>query len=142
MRQVQQAVDAFDHTQLEQLQAGQNVELHIEGETIIITPEDVQVDRQVRDGLIAANSGHITIALDTALSEELLIEGLARELINKVNTMRREADFAVTDRIHLTVDLLRVCVAVMRICSADQWRGIRRLCHLCSLRWHCVGPQR
>lgn len=104
MRPVQQAVDAFDHQQLAQLQAGENVVLQVEGESIVITPEDVQVDRQVRDGLIAANSGQITIALDTVLSEELLIEGLARELVNKINTMRREAGFAVTDRIHLTID--------------------------------------
>jgi isoleucyl-tRNA synthetase len=104
MRQVQQAIDAFHHDQLAELLDGKNVELTIEGERIAITPEDVQVDRLVRDGLIAANAGHITIALDTALSEELLIEGLARELVNKINTMRREAGFAVTDRINITID--------------------------------------
>lgn len=104
MRQVQQAVDAFDHLQLAKLLEGENVELIVEGEAIVITPEDVQVDRLVREGLVAANSGQITIALDTTLSEDLLIEGLARELINKINTMRREGGFAVTDRIHIHIE--------------------------------------
>jgi isoleucyl-tRNA synthetase len=104
MRQVQQAIDAFDRNQLSVLLEGQNVELVVEGETIVITPEDVQVDRLVREGMVAANAGAITIALDTALSEDLLIEGLARELINKINTMRREGGFAVTDRIHIQIE--------------------------------------
>ena len=61
----------------------------------------MQVERAVHEGLIAANQGLITIALDTQLNEPLLLEGMAREIVNKVNTMRRDADLAVTDRIKL-----------------------------------------
>jgi isoleucyl-tRNA synthetase len=61
------------------------------------------VDRIVHEGLIAANQGLITIALDTHLDEPLLLEGLAREFVNKVNTMRRDANLAVTDRIKLRI---------------------------------------
>lgn len=104
MRSVQQAVDGFTHQQLTTLLNGETVSLLIEGETIVLTSEDVAVERQVREGLIAANEGLITIALDTALTEALLIEGLARELVNKINTMRRDSGFAVTDRIHVKID--------------------------------------
>jgi len=104
MRNVQQMIDAFENEQLTVLLNGGNVHMQVEGETIILTPDDVTVERQVRDGLIAANQGLITIALDTQLTEELLIEGLARELVNKVNTMRRESGFEVTDRIHVKID--------------------------------------
>ena len=63
----------------------------------------MQVERAVHEGLIAANQGLITIALDTKLNEPLLLEGLAREIVNKVNTMRREGGLAVTDRIILQI---------------------------------------
>lgn len=63
--------------------------------------EDVEITREVHDNIIAMNVGLITIALETELSEELVLEGIARELVNKINTMRRQANLAVTDRIHL-----------------------------------------
>jgi isoleucyl-tRNA synthetase len=104
MRNVQTTVDAFGHEQLSKLLNGGTVEVQVEGETIVLTPEDVAVERQTKDGLIAANEGLITIALDTALTDDLLVEGLAREVVNKINTMRREAGFEVTDRIHVKID--------------------------------------
>jgi isoleucyl-tRNA synthetase len=104
MRSVQQEIDAFGQEQLTALLNGENVELKVEGETITLTPEDVAVERLVREGLVAANEDKITIALDTALTDDLLLEGLAREVVNKINTMRRESGFDVTDRIHVTVD--------------------------------------
>lgn len=103
MRSAQEAIDAFDHTQLNTLLNGGEVTLTLEGENIVLTPEDVAVERKVKDGLIAANSNVITIGLDTALTDELLNEGLARELINKINTMRRDSGFDVTDRIHIKI---------------------------------------
>ena len=63
----------------------------------------MQIERKVKEGLAAGNAGELTVALDTALNEELLEEGLARELINKINTMRREMEFEVTDRIHIVM---------------------------------------
>ncbi len=104
MRSVQQAIDDFNQHQLTTLLNGDAVTLQVEGETIVLTPDDVAVERHVRDGLVAANLNTITIGLDTALSEELLIEGLARELVNKINTMRRDAGFDVSDRIHIKID--------------------------------------
>lgn len=104
MRSVQLAVDGFDHHQLTTLLNGGNITLDVEGEKIVLTPEDVAVERQVHDGLVAANAGKITIALNTTLTDDLLSEGLAREIINKINTMRRDAGFAVTDRIHVKID--------------------------------------
>ena len=104
MPSVQQAVNSFNQHQLTRLLNGDSVTLQVEGETIVLTPEDVAVERQVRDGMIAANLNTITIGLDTALSDELLIEGLAREVVNKINTMRRDAGFAVTDRIRIKID--------------------------------------
>lgn len=101
MKAAQQAIDEFDQKQLGVLLRGESLPIQIDGTEIILTPEDVQVERQVREGLIGANENLITIALETELTEELLIEGIARELVNKINTMRREAGLDVTDRIHV-----------------------------------------
>lgn len=112
MKQVQQEIDQFDQTHLKEFLNGNSVVINVEGEQITLTSEDVQVERSVHEGLIAANEGTITIALETKLSEALLLEGLAREIVNKVNTMRREADFAVADRITLqlqTTDRVKAC---------------------------------
>ncbi len=104
MPAVQQAINEFTEAELMKLFQGESVSLHLDGHSIVITHEDVAVERQVREGLIAANTGVITIGLDINLSDELISEGLARELINKINTMRREAGFAVTDRIFVEME--------------------------------------
>lgn len=104
MKAAQALIDAFDQSKLEMLLQGQSLPIALEGETFTLTPEDVQVDRIVHEGLIAANEGEIIIALDTALTDELLSEGIAREIVNKVNTMRRDQGLAVSDRIALKLE--------------------------------------
>lgn len=103
MPAVQEAIGKFDKWQLHTLSSGSEVTLQINGESIVLTPEDVEVSRKVKAGFVASNINNITIVLDTNLSEELLIEGLAREIINKINSMRRDQGFQVTDRIDVTI---------------------------------------
>ncbi len=99
MNAAQAAIQALPQSKLAQLLQGGNVEIVVENEKILLTSEDVGVERKVKEGLVAATAGEITIALDTALNEDLLLEALARELVNKVNTMRRDDGYSVTDRI-------------------------------------------
>jgi isoleucyl-tRNA synthetase len=73
----------------------------VDGEEIELTPEDVGVERKVKEGLIASTNQGMTVVLDTALTEELEMEGMARELVNKINTMRRDENYDVSDRIVL-----------------------------------------
>jgi isoleucyl-tRNA synthetase len=103
MKAAQTAIEALDQKELAGLRNGQNITINLEGEPVELTPEDVQVDRIVHEGVIAANEGAITLALDTALNDELIKEGLAREIVNKINTMRREGGFDVTDRIRVKI---------------------------------------
>lgn len=112
MNAAQKVIEDLDQRLLAVLMAGNGISIMVEGEQIALSPDDVQVERQVKEGLIAANEGVITIALDATLNEELLIEGLAREIVNKINTMRREAGFEVSDRIHVsmeTSDRVKAC---------------------------------
>lgn len=103
MKAAQAAIEKMNQKLLLCLMEGENVRLTIEGESVELTPEDVQVERKVRDGMVAANLGQLTIALNTALSSDLLEEGLAREIVNKINTMRREFNFDISDRIHVRI---------------------------------------
>ena len=73
--------------------------VELEGEQIVLLEEDLQIFTQSAAGYATAVGGGITVALNTQLSEELLDEGTERELISKIQTMRKEAGFEVTDRI-------------------------------------------
>lgn len=104
MKAAQAEIDQFTQAHLAAFKRGENLKIIIEGETVELTPEDIDVSREVLPGLIAANEGVITIALDTQLNQALEFEGLAREFVNRVNTMRREAQLYVSDRIRLTIE--------------------------------------
>ncbi|MBI5272623.1 MAG: isoleucine--tRNA ligase [Chlamydiia bacterium] len=101
MPQVQKIVQEFDRQQIQSLKNGHRVQIVVGTETIELEAEDVQIERKVKEGLAAGNAGELTVALDTTLDDALLIEGIARELVNKINTTRREMDLEVTDRIEI-----------------------------------------
>ena len=71
----------------------------IAGEGVFLKQEDLQIFTQSAEGYVAAADKGITVALDTALTEELIEEGIERELVSKIQNMRKEAGFEVTDRI-------------------------------------------
>ncbi len=75
--------------------------LDVEGENVVLTKEDLLIEEGTREGFFMEQDGHIVIILDTHLTEELIEEGYVRELISKVQNMRKDADFEVTDRIVL-----------------------------------------
>ncbi len=104
MQAAQAAIAGMPHEKMLKILNGQSIALEIAGEEFILTPEDIQVDRIVREGLIASTAQGLTLALDTTLNEELLLEGLAREIVNKVNSMRRDAKLAVSDRIRMKME--------------------------------------
>jgi isoleucyl-tRNA synthetase len=115
MPEAQKIMQKFDRKQIQALVSGQTVSVMIGDVSVDLEKEDVQIERKVKEGLAAGNEGELTVALDVALTEELLLEGLARELINKINTMRREIGFKVTDRIvvHIqTTPRVEQCLAL------------------------------
>ena len=100
----QKTMKNFNRDQIQKLAGGESLAVEFGGEPILLEPKDVQIERKVKEGLAAGNSGELTVALDTQLNENLLIEGLARELINKINTMRKEMGLEVTNRIRLILE--------------------------------------
>ncbi|MCB1180791.1 MAG: isoleucine--tRNA ligase [Chlamydiia bacterium] len=104
MKEVKLMIEAFTEEEINTLLHGRNLSLHLDkGGEFLLTPEDVEISHTAREGWIAMNAGNVTIALDTQLSEELLLEGIARELVNKINMMRRQANLDVTDRVNVRI---------------------------------------
>lgn len=100
----QKAIAELSSDQIRSLSKGKKIPLQVGGEVVDLEGSDVQVERKVKEGLAADNLGDLTVALDTFLDEDLLLEGLAREFVNKINTMRRDGGFEVTDRIQIVIE--------------------------------------
>ena len=73
----------------------------VEGQAIDLALDDVVIEHLPREGSVVAAEGGIVVALDTALTPELVEEGLAREFVSKLQNMRKTADLEVTRRIHV-----------------------------------------
>ncbi len=104
MKKVADAIRALDAKQVERLIEGETLALPIDGESIELSGADILVERTPRPGLAVAAADGFVVALDTALDADLLREGLAREFVNKVQNLRKAADFEIADRIRIAVD--------------------------------------
>ena len=71
---------------------------------VTLTAEDLLIDAKQKDGFYTVSDRGITVAIDTVLTDELIEEGFIRELISKIQTMRKEAGFNVTDHINVTIE--------------------------------------
>ncbi len=101
MRGVNQAVRAFDDEAIGRYQQEGSITVEVDGEPVVLGPEDIDVSSEGIEGWLVGQEGAVTVALDTALSDALLAEGLARESINRLQSLRKKADFDVTDRIEV-----------------------------------------
>jgi len=96
-KEVAAAIAALDHAAVDRLVTGSS--LGILGEEISLA--DVVVQRDPRDGVVVASEGRVSVALDVIVTPELAAEGLAREIVARLQGLRRDADLAVSDRIIL-----------------------------------------
>ena len=89
---------------MDELNATDALKLDINGQEITLFREDLLIESAQMEGYVSENDNGITVVLDTNLSEELLEEGFVREIISKVQTMRKEAGFEVMDKIEITYE--------------------------------------
>ncbi len=100
---LRQAVSALDPLSLaHQLQSGQAVTVDVDGVAVELLPEEAQVRMRAREGLAVADGGGVVVGIDTALTPELVQEGLARDLVRRIQDARKAAGFEIEDRITLT----------------------------------------
>jgi isoleucyl-tRNA synthetase len=97
------SLDADDGSVAAELARGERVELDLDGESIELGPGEVELSQQVREGWGIASEGGITVALELAITPELRLEGISRELIRVVQDARKEAGLDVSDRIALGI---------------------------------------
>jgi isoleucyl-tRNA synthetase len=92
-------IQGFGQVQIAELERTGELVIGISGKSITLTLEDVEISSQDIEGWLVANSNGITVALDITISDELRKEGIARELINRIQNIRKDSGFEVTDKI-------------------------------------------
>lgn len=103
MKKAVAAIAAFGPAELSKLFAGENVDIQLDGQTVALAPADVLIQRTPKPGLAVASNDVLLVALETDLTPELVQEGHARELINRIQNQRKTQELDVADRIHLQI---------------------------------------
>ncbi len=103
MKSAADLILSFDTDLIQKLEDDLEVEIIIEDQSFFIGREDVEIISEDIPGWLVGNDDAITVALDIHLSDELLSEGFAKELINRIQNLRKTKEFVVTDRIHIKI---------------------------------------
>jgi isoleucyl-tRNA synthetase len=104
VNQVAEAIRSLPEKKVASLAAGRKIRVTVGDKVATVEPADVEIESRPREGLSVQTEGTLTVALDTTLTDELRDEGFAREMINKIQFMRKAADFDVVDRIRVTYE--------------------------------------
>jgi isoleucyl-tRNA synthetase len=96
---ISKEIQNLNQEQINQLDRENSLEISISGKSITLTSDDVEITSQDIPGWLVANANGITVALDITISEELRKEGIARELVNRIQNIRKDSGFEVTDKI-------------------------------------------
>jgi isoleucyl-tRNA synthetase len=103
MRLIAIEVQGFSQEDINKIEKTGNIILYIDGKNITLDLEDVEISSKDIEGWLVANEGSITVALDVTITEVLRKEGVARELVNRIQNARKDSGLEVTDKIKLTV---------------------------------------
>jgi isoleucyl-tRNA synthetase len=104
MKSAAALIAQFTPSEINELEKNGQINLMIDSEQVEIFLSDVEITSDDIPGLLVANKGALTVALDITLTPELEQEGLAREFVNKIQKIRKDSDFALTDRINVTIE--------------------------------------
>ncbi|MGB9772954.1 MAG: isoleucine--tRNA ligase [Bacteroidota bacterium] len=96
---VAERIKSLKVDELRAMEKNGSLEVIIQGESVVLAKEDVEIVRDDIEGWLVASENGVTVALDTHLTDDLINEGRARDLVNRIQNMRKDAGFAVTDRI-------------------------------------------
>lgn len=101
---ISKEIQNFEQEQIAKLERDGELVMDIAGKSITLSLEDVEISSQDIPGWLVANSNGITVALDITISDELRKEGIARELINRIQNIRKDSGFEVTDKITVKME--------------------------------------
>ena len=101
MKLIANAIQGLRANDIKQIEEKGGLDIEINGKSIRLQLDDVEITSQDIEGWLVANQGAITVALDVTISEPLRAEGIARELVNRIQNLRKDSGFEVTDRIEV-----------------------------------------
>ena len=101
-------IKALTAEEIQELETVGSLSIVMSGNTITLSQDDVEISSQDIEGWLVANSNGITVALDITISEELKQEGIARELVNRIQNIRKDSGFEVTDKIKVYLESNKV----------------------------------
>lgn len=104
MKEAAAFIAGLSNEQINALEKSGSMELSIQGNRYTLTPEDLIVSTEDLPGWKVATDNGLTVALDVNMSEALLAEGIARDLVNRIQNLRKDKDFSVTDRISVRIE--------------------------------------
>ncbi|CAI9429895.1 isoleucine--tRNA ligase [Candidatus Ornithobacterium hominis] len=104
MKAVAQAISQMSHADIQQLERNAEFEIEVDGQKHLLPMNDFEVKTKDIQGWVVANDGNLTVALDTELNENLILEGISRELVNRIQNIRKESGLEVTDRIQVFIE--------------------------------------
>ncbi|CCG52089.1 Isoleucine--tRNA ligase [Flavobacterium indicum GPTSA100-9 = DSM 17447] len=100
---ISKEIQSFGQEQINQLDKEGSLDIVVSGKSITLTTEDVEISSQDIPGWLVANANGITVALDITISEDLRKEGIARELVNRIQNIRKDSGFEVTDKVQVQI---------------------------------------
>lgn len=103
MKQLAAAIAKLEQEDIAKFEKEESFDLQVEGKTLVLTLEDVEIVSQDIEGWLVANEGKLTVALDITITDVLRAEGIARELINRIQNIRKESGFEVTDKVNIQI---------------------------------------
>lgn len=130
MKAIAAAITAFSQDDIAKIESEGRFVLNIDGSEIEIALTDVEIITQDIPGWVVANEDALTVALDTTITDDLRMEGISRELVNRIQNIRKESNFDVTDNIIVEIEQHNLlCPAVERfmdyICSETLTKELR-----------------
>ena len=102
VKAVAESIKNFGKEEIKKLETGENISIEVDGENLAITFGDVEIMSHQIEGWVVESEEGVTVAIDTELNQNLIEEGLAREFVNRVQNMRKDAGFDVTDKIKIS----------------------------------------
>ncbi len=100
---ISKAIQNFTQEQINELEKNNTISLEINKNSIILSSQEVEITSQDIPGWLVASANGITVALDVTISEELKKEGIARELVNRIQNIRKDSGFEVTDKVKVQI---------------------------------------
>ena len=104
MKQIAGNITKFDQQTINSIERNGSISLEIEGKNVELSREDFEISTRDIAGWLVASENELTVALDIQVDDDLKVEGIARELVNRIQNLRKDSGFEVSDKITIALE--------------------------------------